>query len=325
MKSLFKGIGSVLFYVLAAGLVIYAGSRSLDFIQSTLPPDQKLIGWLGLLATEGGAIVWLVVFLKQSQGLGQKVISFLSAVMDMGGSIMLFTFDTLIRSAQNGAILELTPDDVKNVILALSGLIGVNLIAVFAFHVFDPENMRKMREDAAHDAVQGSLLKQIEENAENLAKEMLPDLYAQWEGKFKANFGDVANLHVGNFQNHGIPVEPKNPFVMKGAEDGSGSELQNHDGSELQNQRASVQSPLSFSWLPWMKKNWAVSEASVLRSAKVGDPERTQGITDAKSVRPRASAIVSPADESSNRGAADGGNTATTPASNPPIEQEEKK
>jgi hypothetical protein len=233
MKSLFKGIGSVLFYILSAGLVIYAGSRSLDFIQSTLPPDQKLIGWLGLLATEGGAIIWLVVFLKQSQGLGQKVIAFLSAVLDMGGSILLFTFDTLIRSAQNGAIVSLTQDDVKNVILCLSGLIGVNLIMVFAFHVFEPENMRKMREDAAHDAVQGSLLKQIEDNAENLAKEMLPDLYAQWQEKFKANFGDVSALNVGNFQSEPIPANDT-VFAPKG--------------------KASGQSPLSFRLPFWMRR-----------------------------------------------------------------------
>jgi hypothetical protein len=201
MNKLFKSIGLIAFYILAIGLIVYAGSRSLDFIQSTLPDSQKLIGFLGLFATEGGAIIWLVVFLKQASGIPQKAISALSAIVDMFGSISLFTFDTLFRSGQSGQIMALTQDDIRNVILALSLLIGLNLIAVFFFHITEPDNLRQMREDAAHDAVQDSLLKQIEENAEKLAKEMLPGLYEQWQEKFKSHFGDIDNLHVGQFDN----------------------------------------------------------------------------------------------------------------------------
>ena len=205
-KGLTKSIGKIAFYVLLLGLFAYAASRSLDFIQSTLPPNQKVIGFLGLFATEGGSIIWLVVFLKEASGLPQKAISVLIAIVDMLGSIGLFTFDTLYRSGENGAIAALTPDDIRNVILGLSGLIGLNLISAFAFHVMNPENMRKMREDSAHDAVQTSLLKQIEDEAEHMAQQMTPLLFAQWQEKFMQPFNHIDVLGLGRFEQHGKPI-----------------------------------------------------------------------------------------------------------------------
>ena len=205
-KGLTKSIGAIAFYVLTLGLYLYAASRSLDFIQSTLPPDQKVIGFLGLFAIEGGSIIWLIVFLKEASGLPQKAISVLTAIVDTIGSIGMFTFDTLYRSGQNGAIAALTPDDIRNVILALSGLIGLNLISAFAFHVTNPENLRKMREDSAHDAVQSSLLKQIEDEAEHLAQQMTPMLFAQWQDKFMQTFNHIDVLGLGKFEQHGKPI-----------------------------------------------------------------------------------------------------------------------
>ncbi|MFZ1040298.1 MAG: hypothetical protein WAN58_03155 [Anaerolineales bacterium] len=210
-KGLTKSIGKIAFYVLTVGLFIYAASRSLDFIQSTLPDNQKLIGFLGLLATEGGSVVWLAVFLKHASGLQQKAISVLTAIVDMLGSIGLFTFDTLYRSGQAGAIAQLSADDIRNVILALSGLIGLNLISAFVFHVFDPENMRKMREDSAHDAVTASLLKQIEDEAEHLAQTMTPMLFSQWQEKFMGTFNHIDVLGLGKFEQNGKPISAELP------------------------------------------------------------------------------------------------------------------
>jgi hypothetical protein len=222
-KGLTKSIGTIAFYLLTAGLFIYAASRSLDFIQSTLPPDQKIIGFLGLLATEGGAMIWLIVFLKEASGVPQKAISVLTAILDMFGSIGLFTMDTLYRSGQAGTIAQLTADDVRNVILALSGLIGVNLISAFAFHVVNPENMRKMREDSAHDTVTSSLLKQIEDEAEHLAQQMTPMLFDQWREKFTGTFNHIDVLGVGKFEQNGKPITaelPKNAGIPRILEDG---------------------------------------------------------------------------------------------------------
>ena len=47
-KGLTKSIGKIAFYVLTVGLFIYAASRSLDFIQSTLPATQKADRFFGI-------------------------------------------------------------------------------------------------------------------------------------------------------------------------------------------------------------------------------------------------------------------------------------
>ena len=213
-KGLTKSIGTIAFYVLTLGLFVYAASRSLDFIQSTLPANQKIIGFLGLLATEGGSVIWLIVFLKEASGTPQKAISVLTAILDMFGSIGIFTMDTLYRSGQTGVIASLSADDIRNVILILSGLIGLNLISAFAFHVVNPENLRKMREDSAHDAVTASLLKQIEDEAEHLAQQMTPMLFAQWQEKFMQTFNHIDVLGLGKFEQHGKPIaiEPNREY-----------------------------------------------------------------------------------------------------------------
>ena len=76
--------------------------------------------------------------LREASGTPQKAISVLLAILNMFGSIGMFTMDTLYRSGQTGVIASLSTDDIRNVILVLSGIIGLNLISAFAFHVVNP-------------------------------------------------------------------------------------------------------------------------------------------------------------------------------------------
>ena len=85
MKNFWRGVAMVLLYVIGGALLIYAASRSLDFISSTLPGNQQIVGFLGLAATSGGMIAWLMLFMFHSEGLGQKVTAGLMVVIDMGG------------------------------------------------------------------------------------------------------------------------------------------------------------------------------------------------------------------------------------------------
>jgi len=69
MKNFWRGVAMVLLYVIGGALLIYAASRSLDFISSTLPGNQQIVGFLGLAATSGGMIAWLMLFMFHSEGL----------------------------------------------------------------------------------------------------------------------------------------------------------------------------------------------------------------------------------------------------------------
>jgi hypothetical protein len=197
-KSTWKWIARVLFYAVAIGLFVYAASRSLDFITATLPASQKAVGYLGLLATSGGAIAWLAVFLFYAQGTGQKALSVLFVVIDLLGEFALFTFDTLYRSGESGMIASLSADEIRTVVLGLSALIALNIGATVAFHLFDPETSKRMREESARDVLDDEVLKVIENRAPQIASQIAPQIAAQWESDFTERFGNMSALGLGN-------------------------------------------------------------------------------------------------------------------------------
>lgn len=197
-NTIWKWIARVMFYAVAVGLFVYAASRSLDFITATLPASQKLVGYLGLLATGGGAIAWLAVFLFHAQGTAQKGLSVLFVVIDLLGEFALFTFDTLYRSGESGMIASLSADEIRMVILGLSALIALNIGGTVAFHIFDPETAKRMREESARDVLDDEVLKVIETRAPQLANQIAPVVAAEWEADFVQRFSGMRALGLGN-------------------------------------------------------------------------------------------------------------------------------
>lgn len=197
MKLFWKGIASVLFYVISGGLLLYAASRSLDFINQTMPAGQALLGYLGLLATSGGMIGWLMVFLHKAEGLGQKITAGLMTAVDLLGEFALFTMDTLYQSGQAGITAALTPDEVKTVILGLSGLIAINIAATVTFHLVEPENMKDMREAFVRDRLEDEALKLVEKRGEEISRTLAPQIAEQWAADFESRFSDMAALGLG--------------------------------------------------------------------------------------------------------------------------------
>lgn len=197
MKAFWKGIASVLFYAISAALLVYAATRSLAFVQSTLPPSQQLIGFLALAATSGGMIAWLLVFLHKAEGLPQKITAALMVAVDALGEFTLFTFDTLLESGKNGMTAILTPDEIRAVVLGMSALIAINILATVAFEIFDPENMRRMRESFVKDRLESEALKLIEKRGEEIAQTLAPALAEQWAAEFENSFADMRALGLG--------------------------------------------------------------------------------------------------------------------------------
>ena len=207
MKQIWKWIAKVLFYTVSVGLFVYAASRSLDFIQATLPADQQILGYLGLLATGGGAIAWLAVFLFYAAGTGQKGLSILFVVIDLLGEFAMFTFDTLYRSGEAGMIATLTADEIRLVVIGLSVLIALNIAASFAFHLLDPETGKRMKEESAKDVLDTAVLAEIEKKAPQLAERMTPQIVHEWEQDFASRFGDMSSLGLGRVGKNGKKPE----------------------------------------------------------------------------------------------------------------------
>lgn len=96
---MFKKIGMLLVTILGGALLVYSATRSLDFIELTLPEDRKILAYFGLAALDGGLIAWLLSYLYGSRGGWQRAISILMVCVDVIGAVSMFTLDTLYNAA----------------------------------------------------------------------------------------------------------------------------------------------------------------------------------------------------------------------------------
>ena len=208
MKALFKFVALVAFLVIGGGLLVYAASRSLDFVQTTLPANDQVLGYFALLATSGGMIGWLLVFLYRADGIIQRGTALLMVLIDFLGEAALFTMDTLYRSGENGLVGQMTQDEIRMVILGMSALIAINIFATIVFELGRMEVLKEIAEGAARDLVMFKALARIEKDSETVADEMMEDIVNQWRGNFRSAFGSADKLGLGQYQTK-QPTEPE--------------------------------------------------------------------------------------------------------------------
>jgi hypothetical protein len=183
-----KKIGILLVTVLGGALLIYSATRSLDFIGLTLPADKQILAYFGLAALDGGILAWLLSYLNGSRGAWQRAISILMLVVDTIGAIVMFTMDTLYNTGKNGMTAAMTPEAMTNAVLALSGIIALNIIATLAHHITDPDKLREQAEEEAFAKVEDATLKQISKNADSLAAQLAPVMAADWQTQTQAKY-----------------------------------------------------------------------------------------------------------------------------------------
>ena len=211
MKALFKFVALVAFFVIGGGLLVYAASRSLDFVQTTLPSNDQVLGYFALLATSGGMLGWLLVFLYRADGIIQRGTALIMTMIDFLGEAALFTMDTLYRSGENGLVGQMTQDEIRMVILAMSGLIARNIFATLVFELGRMEVLKEIAEGAARDLIMFKALAQIEKDSERVADEMMPEIVDQWRGNFRSAYGSADRLGLGQYQTKDKNQDEKKP------------------------------------------------------------------------------------------------------------------
>ncbi|MEK6751610.1 MAG: hypothetical protein AABZ00_05030 [Chloroflexota bacterium] len=183
-----KKIGILLVTLLGGALLVYSATRSLDFIELTLPEDRKILAYFGLAALDGGLVAWLLSYLNGSRGGWQRAISIIMVIVDTGGAIAMFTFDTLYNTGKNGMTAAMMPEEITNAVLGLSGIIALNIIATIAHHITDVDKLREQAEEEAFAKVEDATLKQISKNADTLAAQLAPVMAADWQAQTQARY-----------------------------------------------------------------------------------------------------------------------------------------
>lgn len=206
-----KKIGVLIVTVLGLLLLVYSATRSLDFIMLTLPADRQIMAYFGLAALDGGLIAWLLAYLYGSRGGWQRAISLLMILVDLLGAVAMFTLDTLYQAGQSGLTKALTPDEIQTAVLALSGVIALNIAAVVAHELTDPDKLRAAAEEEAFSRVEDATLKQISQNAETLAAELAPTLAADWMQNTRARY--TAYLGTGQIPGQAQIIDAKSQDI----------------------------------------------------------------------------------------------------------------
>lgn len=216
---MFKKIGMLLVTILGGALLVYSATRSLDFISLTLPADRQVLAYFGLAALDGGLIAWLLSYLYGSRGAWQRAISILMVGVDAVGAIAMFTLDTLYNTGKNGMTAAMTPEAITNAVLALSGIIALNIISTIAHHITDPEKLREQAEEEAFAKVEEAALKQISRNADALAANLAPIMAEDWQTQTKARYlsyigtGKLPPIEV-TAQDVPLPVKANKPLDL---------------------------------------------------------------------------------------------------------------
>jgi hypothetical protein len=185
---MFKKIGILLVTLLGGSLLVYSATRSLDFISLTLPADRQVLAYFGLMALDGGLVSWLLSYLYGSRGGWQRAISILMVCVDVVGAIAMFTLDTLYNTGKAGMTKAMTPEEMTTAVLALSGVIALNILAVIAHHITDVDKLREAAEEEAFAKVEDATLKQISKNADSLAAQLAPIMAADWQAQTQAKY-----------------------------------------------------------------------------------------------------------------------------------------
>jgi hypothetical protein len=209
---MFKKIGGLLMTLLGLALLVYSAARSLNFIMLTLPPDKQILAYFGLAALDGGLIAWLLAFLYGSRG-WQRAISLLMVGVDLVGAVAMFTFDTLLEAGNAGLGTGLTPDEIQTAILALSGVIALNITATIGHHLTDPDKLREMAEEDAQDTIDDEEIKQIKDNAATLAAQVSPLRALAWQERQRARLLGLAGIDpvVIDGQSYDVTAIPAKP------------------------------------------------------------------------------------------------------------------
>lgn len=220
-KDIGKGIGKVLFYILAFMVILWTGSLTYGLV-SRLLPGNWITPLFALALFDGGALVWLLVFLKSAAGIPQRVISIMAFGLDLMGVVFVSMSELFLGGQELAAI----PQGLGTyVVWGIGGFTAINLIAIYTFHIANPEEITEIRVRSLQDKVQDEALRQVEAQI----TEMTPDLAVEIKRRMFVDVLSRLSLPIpGNTGNviDGEPAEMRT-FESETASTGNAEVQQN--------------------------------------------------------------------------------------------------
>lgn len=153
-KSIAKGA----FYALVTVLVLWTASLTYSFVSIVLPDSHWIVPLFALVVFDAGMLAWLMVFIHYAQGNGQRAVALVACLFDFLGVGLM----ALAQIFLGGQTLVAAPQNLgEYAVWGIALWTVVNVGAVIAFHLLNPEARKKMALQSEMDAVFDETLKKL--------------------------------------------------------------------------------------------------------------------------------------------------------------------
>lgn len=206
MSKLFGVIAQIAFYVFVVIVGAWTISLTLAEVRAILPGDP-LTPYFALALFDGGAIAWLGAWLKVARGVFQKAIALLLLVLDLGGVVLL----SAGRLLGGGQTMTDVPETLgQTVVYGVIIYTALNLIAAYAFHVMDPENIEEIETGILEDTLREEALNQAKANVEAQAQALGAILAARATGRLKYKLRlPIGDTEIAALDGEALPALPE--------------------------------------------------------------------------------------------------------------------
>jgi hypothetical protein len=145
-----KTIAKGLFYGVATILILWTGSLTYAFVAAALPQAHWLVPLFALVVFDVGMLAWLYVYLNYAEGSGQRAVALIMCIFDFLGVGLMVLAEILL----GGQDLVSAPQSLgEYAIWGIAIWTVMNVGAVIAFHLLQPEARKKMALRAEMDLV----------------------------------------------------------------------------------------------------------------------------------------------------------------------------
>lgn len=214
MKKLSATIGKIVFYLFVLAVAAWTASLTLGEMKAILPNDP-ITPYFALALFDGGALAWLMAWTGHARGLMQRAISAIMLVVCLAG-VVLLSAGRLLDGGQT--MVTASQSLSAAVIYGVIGATLANLVAIYAFHISDPETMEAMEAGLLSDTLRDEAMKQATANIEAQAQQLGAILAARATGQLKYNLrlpmGNDEAAQANNFVDataRDIPAQPLQP------------------------------------------------------------------------------------------------------------------
>ena len=136
-KSGLKRTGSkIVFGLISLVILLWTASLTTSFLKSVLPGQFWAVPYLGLVVFDGGMIGWMIVYLHNAEGSGQRSIALGLTVFNLIGVGLI----TIAEIVLGGQTLAVAPE-----MLGTAAIWGVgvwtfaNVAGIVAYHLSSPD------------------------------------------------------------------------------------------------------------------------------------------------------------------------------------------